>query len=265
MVKAAIVVLAVLATGAPAWAQDAPSTGVVQARRQQMQVMEGVLATAVKNGAKTVAQRMQIAEPSSLIVTDVARARGFALDGYGVFFDVDVPAMRQSVAWSTRMLIRAQQQRDLQRLQQMLARTTDPDEREELQVQVTQLKRFLTASGSGAGATSQVARTASSGTVEAQSVADTGSIDLSDPNELYTEAVKTALIDAILDYSGPMNLGADEWFTVAARDSEGPLIPGALEDKSTLVVRVRGRDLTAFQAHQITRDEAYKRVEVKEF
>ncbi len=33
-----------------------------------------------------------------------ARARGFRLDGFGIFFDVDVPAMRQSVVWSWRML-----------------------------------------------------------------------------------------------------------------------------------------------------------------
>ena len=28
------------------------------------------------------------------------RARGFVLDGYGVFFDVEIPDMNQSVVWS---------------------------------------------------------------------------------------------------------------------------------------------------------------------
>ncbi len=28
------------------------------------------------------------------------RARGFVLDGYGVFFDVEIPDMNQSVIWS---------------------------------------------------------------------------------------------------------------------------------------------------------------------
>ena len=41
-----------------------------------------------------------------------------------------------------------------------------------------------------------------------------------DPHTSYTEAVKNALIDAMLDYSLPMNLDAEEWLTVAARDSE---------------------------------------------
>src|SRR4029453_5235452 len=38
---------------------------------------------------------MEIAEPS-LFVTSNPRTRGFELEGFGVFFDVDVPAMLQS-------------------------------------------------------------------------------------------------------------------------------------------------------------------------
>ena len=39
-----------------------------------------------------------------VLLAGAARARGFRLDGYGVFFDVEVPALRRSVAWSFRVL-----------------------------------------------------------------------------------------------------------------------------------------------------------------
>ena len=41
-----------------------------------------------------------------LFIAGAARAKGFWLEGYGVFFDVDVPAMRRSVAWQFRALDR---------------------------------------------------------------------------------------------------------------------------------------------------------------
>ena len=53
-------------------------------------------------------------------------------------------------------------------------------------------------------------------------------LETRDANELYTEAVKTSLIDAMLNYSRALYLGEDEWLTVAARDSEGPITPGAI-------------------------------------
>src|SRR5205823_5033753 len=74
-----------------------------------------------------------------------------------------------------------------------------------------------------------------------------------DPNEQYTEAVKAALVDAMLDYGLP--IGADEWLIVAARDSEGPISPGVLDDASTIVLKVKGSDLLAFRAKKLTREE----------
>jgi len=85
-----------------------------------------------------------------------------------------------------------------------------------------------------------------------------------DPNELYTQAVKTAIIDAMLNYSVGLKLGADEWLAVAARDAQGAA-PGQPEDASTIVIRVRGSDLAAFHANKLTRDDVLKRVVVKEY
>ena len=269
--KGSLFVAIALLTAAPSFAQDAPAEAQAQAqaqapsadaRVQQVRMMEGVLSAAVRNGAETLARQLQVAEPGSLIITGTARARGFALEGYGVFFDVDVPQMKQSVAWSTMMLVREAQK---QRLRQLIAATADSDTKHQLQVQLRQLEAPPFAVAPAPGPVPQPA--AASGTVAAQTVTDAppAAADPMDPNQLYTDAVKTALIDAMLNYSAPMNLGPGEWLTIAARDSDGPLMPGAVDDASTILLRVKGSDIIAFQSKQISLPEARKRVLVKEF
>ena len=69
----------------------------------------------------------------------------------------------------------------------------------------------------------------------------------------------------MLEYGGVMALETDEWLTVAARDAEGPLSPAENYDPATLIIRVKGSDLAAFQAKTLTLEEARKRVEVRQF
>jgi hypothetical protein len=90
---------------------------------------------------------------------------------------------------------------------------------------------------------------------------------LENPNDAYTREVKAALIDAMLENSGPMALGADEWLTVAARDNapRDTLIPGDTLDFSTIIFRVKGSDLAAFRAGRLTLEEARTRIEVREY
>ena len=45
------------------------------------------------------------------------------------------------------------------------------------------------------------------------------------PTSSIPKSVKGALVEAMLDYSLQMNLGPEEWLTVAARASEGPMPP----------------------------------------
>ncbi|HWK09805.1 MAG TPA: hypothetical protein VNR64_07135 [Vicinamibacterales bacterium] len=275
--KGTLVVVIALAAATPALAQSAapavaqPETATPalqnDGRQQQVRMMEGVIVAAVRNGAEGMARQLQVAEPGSLIVTGTARARGFALEGYGVFFDVDVPQMKQSVAWSTMTLLREARR---QQLHQMLASNADPELKRRARAE---LQRLDGAAGPvpippASAEASPVAQGAAPGTVSAQNVAESPTaavLDSRDPNQLYTESIKTALIDAMLNYSGPMNLGPEEWLTIAARDSEGPLMPGAVDDASTIVLRVKGSDIAAFLAKQISPEEARKRVQVKEF
>ena len=54
-------------------------------------------------------------------------------------------------------------------------------------------------------------------------------------------------MDAMIENSGTVDLGAEEWLTVAARDNvpHDPLIPGDKADFSTVIFRVKGSDLAS--------------------
>jgi len=293
MLTAAAIALTVMVAVAPAQAQtQTPGVpnippGQPASRRDDVKVMEVVLTNAVKNGADMLARQMQIQEPGSIIVTGTARARGFVLDGYGMFFIVDVPMMKQSVVWSSQVLLR-EQRRDF--LRQYIANTPDSPSRRYAQQMLRSIDGpvptapSVVAQGQGSRPTpvsqqpdgspapapvpaSPTEGQPAQGIAAAQTVPEAlaAAPALRDPNEMYTEVVKGALIDAMLRYSGQLGIGPDEWLTVAAQDSEGPLTPGQLYDASTIVLRVKGSDVAAFLANKLTRDEVLKKVEVREF
>ena len=101
----------------------------------------------------------------------------------------------------------------------------------------------LRAPGAGTVAASQVA-------VRPPPNVDARVVD--NPAEGYTREVKAALIDAMIENSGPLALGPDEWLTVAARDNvpRDPLSPGDTADFSTIIFRVKGSDLAALPCRQ---------------
>jgi hypothetical protein len=84
------------------------------------------------------------------------------------------------------------------------------------------------------------------------------------PDELYTETIKGALIDAMLSYAASaLQLREEEWLIIAARaTSQGA--PGQLDDSSSIVIRVKGSDLSDFLKGKITRDAVVKKIEIKE-
>ena len=274
-----------LAVRFPIFAQAAEPASQAPANREDIRAMEALLTNALQKGAQDLALRMQVNEPGSRFVAGTGRARGFALDGYGVFFDVDVPGMKQSLVWSAELL-RQMQQADY--LRQFIASNPDSNARQFAMAELARLERQL----NGARLPSPIVpapQVAPADRAVAQAVNETTAValapaappasnalagraaparvaaDLRDPNELYTDAVKNALIDAMLKYSGFLKIGADEWLTVAARDSEGPSIPGQIDEASTIIIRIKGSDLAAFQSNKLTRDEVLKKVQVKEF
>ena len=74
-----------------------------------------------------------------------------------------------------------------------------------------------------------------------------------------------ALMDAMLEHSRGLGIGASEWLTVAARRRDDRTSLGVDTDSRTVVLSVRGADLAAFLGGQITPQEARNRVEVRVF
>lgn len=85
------------------------------------------------------------------------------------------------------------------------------------------------------------------------------------PREIYQTEMTTALINAIVDYTGTIGVAPTEWLTVAARESVR-FVPGDPTDTAiTVILRIKGSDLQAVRDRKISREEARNRVEVKHY
>ena len=268
---------------AAAAAPTRPVSGVVQMTPEQLQriyhirQLEGVLTNAVKAGASTMAYQMQMAE-ANLYVSTTARARGFELEGYGVFFDVDVPSMLQSAVYSVQV-----RQEQLQNVDSLRAMAVDPKlhpaVRKMAEIELNRQQRILglmptpvsppAAAPQAVAQGMVVAATADAGVAGEAARAAAGAPpvaplpDLRDPNERYTEAIKEKLIDAMLNYGMALRLEDQEWFVIAARATSGDLLPGQLDDAASILLRIKGEDLNAYAQKKISRDEVSKRIEIK--
>ena len=260
-------------TAAPVLAQPARPAAEQQNRelRYQLIQMERTLETAVEHGANNARVKLQAALPTPMLITENAHARGFKLDGYGVFFDIEVPDLAGSLLWSMRTL----DQNDLG-----------------LQSALKELKSYITSKASGNATLEQALKrielqvapppilpTNSAGIAEARLAAGSPAgvnpdppplprpdFVLSDPDDAFHTEIKSQIMKAMLDYSSPLEIGADEWLTVAARrHDERPAIAPADSDSRTVVMRIRGADLLAFRSQHLSREEAMKRMEVREF
>ena len=228
--------------------------------RQRISVMEGVLERAVSSGADSVVRQMRSIMGDAWMLTGVPEVRGFRLDGYGVFFDVEVPALRPPVTWPLRYMFQNNRETMgiVNELRAMMAES-EPRERERLAKVVRQLEQQAQVPAALSGANRIGPAAVPVGGQVATAVVD-------DPEGHYTREVKAALVDAMIEYSGPIGLGADEWLTVAARDNvpQDPLIPTDTADTRSIILRIKGSDLGAFRERRLTLDEARKKVETRE-
>ena len=257
------------AAAGPAAAQPAPSRAQSE-QRYQIGQMERVLEGAVEHGLAITRDRVQaLAQaPADLLVSENAHARGFRLDGYGVFFDVVVPSFETTWTWSLRTL----DQNDLgldsaiRTLQAHVKGEKDPNleqalKRLELQVSPAVLARSTTPAAPGArDATGSAASVA-----DGQPPAGSDPI-LNNPNDAYRSEVLRALKDAMLAHSSALTIGPNEWLTIAAKGNDDrPRLAPADTAAGTRIIRLRGLDLAEFLAGRITRDEALKRIEERVF
>jgi hypothetical protein len=246
---ATIAVAAAALTVTVAGAQAPKSAELEQIKqRQRVSLMEGVLERAVANGADNLLRQVRHVMPDVPMLTGAPAVRGFRLDGYGVFFDVEVPALRLPLAWTLRYVVDGNRLAVNAALAQLRAMVLEQpvQERARLETMVRQMEeRNLP---------------------QAIASPDVDPAVVRDPNEAYTRAVKEALVDAMIESSGPLNLGPDEWLTVAARDNvpNDPLVPGDSTDLQSVIFKVKGSDLAAFRSGQITLEQARGRVKSEE-
>jgi hypothetical protein len=256
---------AVGAAAVPASAQTASARATAE-QRYQIGQMERVLEGAVEHGLAITRDRVQtLAQaPADLLVSENAHARGFRLEGYGVFFDVVVPSFETTWTWSLRTLDQNDLglQSALRTLQSHVKTEGNPDleqalKRLELQVGPAVLARSSAPADRNARNTSGSA----AATADTQPPAATDPI-LNDPNEAYRTEVLAALKDAMLAHSSSLGIGPNEWLTIAAKGNDDrPRLAPADSGSGTRMIRLRGLDLAEFLAGRITREEALKRIE----
>ena len=257
---------AVLAAAQQPPAPTAQEQGQAQAR-YKIFLMEGVLERAVQNGAAVLGRQVRALSPDAMFLTGAAQVRGFRLEGYGVFFDVEVPGLRPTVAWTLRAMA-ADNGASLAQLKAYVQKVQDPQERQEL-LQAIRSLELQTPSARLAASDAMLSAQSVVGPVTVAAAAPNRPADralLSDPNAAYTREVKTALVDAMIENSGGLTVGPDEWLTVAARDGEpgNHLVPGDSYDQTTSVLRMKGSDLAAYRAGRATLEDTRKKVEVRE-
>jgi hypothetical protein len=259
--------LAVAPAAAQSNAAPAKASAEQKQSRYQIGVMERVFEGAVEHGVTMTRDRLQAVLPAEMqFISENARVRGFRLEGYGLFFDVIVPSFEGSMPWALRTL----DQNDLglgsalKALKAHVDAAGDANLEQALrriELQVSPMMTSATAGLSAAGARNVAGAPA---VVNGQPpVADP---ILNDPNEAYRTEVKQALMDAMLDHSSSLGIADGEWLTVAARRNDDPprLAPADTE-AGTMIIRVRGSDLSAFLARQISREEAVTRIDVRVF
>jgi hypothetical protein len=206
-----------------------------QLRHDKISIMEGTLQASVGVAAKQVAKGVKSIDSSADFdfMLGVARAKGFTLEGHGVFFYVEVPTLDLRVMMNLEQLferspqVRAGQQQPQLDAQQVNDLGRDPK---------------------------QEVPTAA---VSLANIAAEG--------QKYRATVRLALIDAMLDSSKNLELRPDEWLTIAARNSEFGLSANEILNLTTTLLRVKGSDLADFLAGRLTKEEARQKVEVREF
>jgi len=262
----------VAAAGAPAFAQTSAAAAARAATEQRYQIgqMERVLEGAVEHGVTITRDRLQaLAQTSAdMLVSDNAHARGFRLDGYGVFFDVTVPSFDATLTWSLRTLDQNDLGLDsaLRTLQSHVRTAGDPSLEQALRRVELQMNPAVLARTTIQAPTDARNETGSAASVAGDKPSQPDDPILADPNEAYRTEVTQALKDAMLAHSSSLGIGPNEWLTIAAKgNNDRPRLAPADTDSRTRLFRLRGSDLADFLAGKISRDEALERIEVKVF
>ena len=268
--------VAVSVTSAVAQPSPDPSKGAADRRqRYQMRVMEQVLERAVEHGATLTRERLRPYLPVDMLLTENARVRGFRLEGYGMFFDVAVPSLEGTLPWMFRALDQNNLGLDsaLRTLRSFIESASPGDDNvqqalKRLELQVAPAMPITVV---GDPQSPAILAGATTGAVVPDPPTPSSPPRAmgpppGDPQETYRADIRDTLMDAMLDHGRALGIEPEEWFTIAARsnDDRPPLLPAETESR-TVVIKVKGSDLSAFLGGQISRDEARRRMDVRVF
>jgi hypothetical protein len=248
--------------------------------RYLVHVMEGVLENSVKYAATQMNRRLQAVSPDLLQLSGAARARGFRLDGYGVFFDVEVPAaLRQTMGWTMRMMqndpyvdqaisalrnvasgLEGKQKGDAENALKLIELRVRPNGQP---YTPPSDRRNQPAAANVVAANSNPDGRVSSSQQGAQPAGDAALNE--SPDLTYEMEVRDALVGAMLEYGQTLALQPNEWLTIAARDNQTVIVPGDLTETVTVILRMKGSDLADYKAGRLDEATARSRVEVREF
>ena len=230
--------------------QAQPSSEVAAGRaessqlRYQLRVMERVFEEAVEHSARNFASSMEEATPGAARFMGNTGAHGFRLNGYGLFFDVQIPVLRRSLSWVFRHLNRGPSELGpaLQSLRQHMRSFDNVDVRDSLEEALRSIESLV-----------------------GHPPPPPPPPDV-DPGEMYAMEIRDALANAMLDYTDSLPLAANEWLTVATTSSGNRAdSPTDLPRGLGLMLRVPGRVLIALRQGEMARSEALNRIEYSEF
>ncbi len=243
-IAVAVIMTAVTTAPAVVSAQTPVPPAAEQLRRhEQINLFEGTLEKAVTNAARHVAKDVQAQNSTANFFTGDARAKGFILDGYGVFVYVEIPSLDLTLSLM------------LERDAPLPVPERDATQKAE--------------ADQGKGTASPVSDRTPDTKVDPVPVipktAREALKSVMDTGQKYRNEVKLALTDAMLDFTKNLELKPDEWLSVAARGSDGALTQGEILQLTTVVLRIKGSDLSDYLAGRLTRDEARAKVEVRQF
>ena len=259
VVGAMMLATQVLAQPPPASAPGGVSSAAPVERQQQVRVMERALEEAVTRGVRVVEQQLP-SMPGVGFFAGPVRVRGFELEEYGVFFDVEYPVVRRSILWSMSTLqlnggIPTVLQDVRRRLQSMPEGQGQLTFEQILSGMEAELQRTLPLTPVGR----DPARVSSPEDAERRRLDRPVTID---PLETYLTALKRELTDAMISYGPTLAVAEGHWVSVGARDGRPLIDPRVSSPPRTLRLRIRNRDLEALSTGHLSVDGVRRRVEV---
>lgn len=231
--------------------------------RTNISMMESLLERGVGEGIVATRALLPDALSGPMMFSGNNRARGFRIEGYGVFFDVEVPTLPVSMIWSMQVMARSGDQailRELSELRAIVLKMSDQKERAEILQKISRLQLRVS------GEPPEMAnRATGTGARTVGATADAGPAEDKDFDQIYVNEVVKALKNTIVGQARIFDIGPDEWLTVAARQSEnGPRSFGE-PNSGAVYLRVQGRDLLAARSGKMSREEFAKAIKISAF